>query len=254
LHFNRFEILIFIMTPQVVPYKDTPDSKKNQVQRMFDGIAHRYDFLNHFLSFGIDHSWRKRAIKKLSPFKPATILDVATGTGDFAIAAMSLHPTSVIGVDISQEMLNIGIEKVKHAKLTSKINFALADAESLPFPDHSFDAATCAFGVRNFENPLKGLTEIHRILKPGGKLVIIEFSNPARFPFKQFYRLYFNSLLPLMGKWISKDKSAYSYLPESVSYFPQGEKFMEILKNAGFSNSSASLLSFGIVSLYFAER
>ncbi len=242
------------MNQQVLPYKDIPDSKKRQVQRMFNGIAHRYDFLNHFLSFGIDQTWRKKAIRKLRVFKPDTILDVATGTGDFAIAALKISPTRVIGVDISQEMLNIGIEKIKHAKLTEKINFALADAENLPFPDDSFDAATCAFGVRNFENPLLGLTEIYRVLKPGGKLVILEFSNPSRFPFKYFYRLYFNTLLPLMGKWISKDKSAYSYLPESVSYFPQGEKFLEILKNAGFSNPSFSLLSFGIVSLYFAER
>ena len=133
MHYNRSEILIFLMTPQVVPYKDIPESKKNQVQRMFDGIAHRYDFLNHFLSFGIDHSWRKKAIKKLKMYKPATILDVATGTGDFAIAALKIEPTRVIGVDISQEMLNVGIEKIKHAKLTGKINFALADAENLPF-------------------------------------------------------------------------------------------------------------------------
>ena len=242
------------MTPQVLPYKDIPDSKKSQVRRMFDGIAHRYDFLNHFLSFGIDQTWRKKAIRRLKIYKPDTILDIATGTGDFAIAALKISPTRVIGVDISQEMLNIGIEKIKHAKLTGKINFALADAENLPFPDDSFDAATCAFGVRNFENPLLGLTEIYRVLKPGGKLVILEFSNPARFPFRYFYRLYFHTLLPLLGKWISKDKSAYNYLPESVSLFPQGEKFLEILKGAGFTNPSVSLLSFGIVSLYFAER
>jgi len=242
------------MTPQVVPYKDISDSKKSQVRRMFDGIAHRYDFLNHFLSFGIDQSWRKRAIHKLVESKPETILDVATGTGDFAIAALKISPTKVIGVDISQEMLNIANDKIKHAKLTHKINFALGDAENLPFPDNSFDAATCAFGVRNFENPLQGLSEIYRVLKPGGKIVILEFSNPGNFPFKYFYRLYFHSLLPMMGRLISKDKSAYSYLPESVSNFPQGEKFIDILKTAGFSNASSSLLSFGIVSLYFAER
>jgi demethylmenaquinone methyltransferase/2-methoxy-6-polyprenyl-1,4-benzoquinol methylase len=242
------------MNPQVVPYKDDQESKKTQVRKMFDGIAYRYDFLNHFLSFGIDHSWRKKAIRKLSVFKPLTILDVATGTGDFAIAALKISPQKIIGVDISQEMLNIGIAKIKHSKLTDKISFALADAENLPFPDNSFDAATCAFGVRNFENPVQGLIEIHRILKPGGILVVLEFSNPGRFPLKQLYRLYFHTLLPLMGKLISKDKSAYKYLPESVSYFPQGVQFMDILKEAGFSKTSSSLLSFGIVSLYFAER
>jgi demethylmenaquinone methyltransferase/2-methoxy-6-polyprenyl-1,4-benzoquinol methylase len=242
------------MNPQIVPYKDDQESKKTQVRKMFDGIAYRYDFLNHFLSFGIDRSWRKEAIRKLSVYKPETILDVATGTGDFAIAALKISPQKVIGVDISQEMLNIGIAKIEHSKLTDKINFALADVENLPFPDNSFDAATCAFGVRNFENPVKGLTEIHRILKPEGILVVLEFSNPGRFPLKQLYRLYFHTLLPLMGKLISKDKSAYKYLPESVSYFPQGVQFMDILKEAGFSKTSSSLLSFGIVSLYFAER
>jgi demethylmenaquinone methyltransferase / 2-methoxy-6-polyprenyl-1,4-benzoquinol methylase len=242
------------MAPQVVPYKNVPESKKSQVQKMFDGIAHRYDFLNHFLSFGVDHSWRKNAIRKLQPFKPATILDVATGTGDLAIAALKIAPQKVIGVDISQSMIDVGIEKIENAKLTNYVNFALADAENLPFPDESFDAATCAFGVRNFENPLIGLSEIHRVLKPAGKIVILEFSNPGKFPFKYFYKFYFNTILPLMGRWISKDKSAYSYLPESVSYFPQGEKFIELLNKAGFKNASFSLLSFGIVSLYFAER
>jgi demethylmenaquinone methyltransferase/2-methoxy-6-polyprenyl-1,4-benzoquinol methylase len=242
------------MISQVVPYKDVQESKKSQVRKMFDAIAYRYDFLNHFLSFGIDKSWRKKAIRKLSPSKPATILDVATGTGDFAIAALKISPQKVIGVDISQEMLNVGLSKIKIAKLTEKINFALADAENLPFPDDSFDAAICAFGVRNFENPLKGLSEIHRVLKPESKLIILEFSYPDRFPFKHIYRFYFQTLLPLLGRWISKDKSAYSYLPESVSSFPQGENFLEILRKAGFSKVSVTLLSFGIVSLYFAER
>jgi demethylmenaquinone methyltransferase / 2-methoxy-6-polyprenyl-1,4-benzoquinol methylase len=242
------------MTSPVVPYKDIKESKKSQVRRMFDGIAFRYDFLNHFLSFGVDRSWRKRAIRELGRYKPATILDVATGTGDFAIAALKISPQKVIGVDISQEMLNVGLSKIKHAKLADRINFALADAENLPFPDESFDAATCAFGVRNFENPVLGLIEIYRILKPGGTLIILEFSNPDKFPFKHFYRLYFNHLLPLMGKWLSRDKSAYHYLPESVSGFPQGEQFIRMLEKSGFSKAGSTLLSFGIVSLYFAER
>ena len=242
------------MTPQVVPYKDIQESKKSQVRQMFDGIAYRYDFLNHFLSFGIDQSWRRKAIRKLGFFKPTTILDVATGTGDFAIAAMKLSPQKIIGVDISQEMLNVGLAKIRNTKFEDKINFALADAENLPFPDNSFDSAICAFGVRNFENPLKGLTEIYRVLIPEGKLIILEFSNPGKFPFKHFYNFYFFTVLPLMGKWISKDKSAYRYLPESVSNFPQGEEFIELLKKAGFSKAGSKLLTFGIVSLYFAER
>lgn len=242
------------MTPQVVPYKDIKESKKSQVRKMFDGIAHRYDFLNHFLSFGIDKSWRRKAIRLLGISKPNNILDVATGTGDFAIAAMKISPQKVIGVDISQEMLNVGLAKIKNAKLTKKINFALADIENLPFPDNSFDAAICAFGVRNFENPLKGLSEIFRVLTPDGKLIILEFSNPGKFPFKYLYNFYFFYVLPFMGKWISKDKAAYSYLPESVSNFPQGDDFIELLKNAGFCKTGCKLLSFGIVSLYFAQR
>ena len=242
------------MSTEVVPYNNTGESKKLQVRKMFDHIAHRYDFLNHFLSFGTDKAWRRKAILRLKENKPLAILDVATGTGDFALEAIRINPQSVTGVDISEEMLSIAKEKIAKAGLEKQIHFQWADAEDLPFADGSFDASTVAFGVRNFENALKGLAEINRVLKAGGILVILEFSMPTRFPFKQVYTFYFHRLLPLIGKWVSKDHSAYTYLPDSVSAFPQGEEFVGWLLRAGFREAEFNPLTFGVVNLYVARK
>lgn len=242
------------MSPEVVPYNNAGESKKLQVRKMFDNIAHRYDFLNHFLSFGTDRAWRRKAIRKLKEHNPISILDVATGTGDFAMEAMRISPQSVTGVDISEEMLSIAREKVAKAGLGNQISFQWADAEELPFAAESFDASTVAFGVRNFENVLKGLSEINRVLKTGGILVILEFSMPTRFPFRQVYAFYFRKLLPLIGKWVSKDHSAYTYLPDSVSAFPQGDEFTGWLLRAGFREAEFKPLTFGVVNLYMARK
>ena len=242
------------MSPEVLPYDLPGEPKKTQVRRMFDNIAHRYDFLNHFLSFGSDRRWRRKAVKKLSDLKPASILDVATGTGDFALEGSRLQPQRIMAVDFSEEMLEIARNKVARAGLSGKIEFQWADAEDLPFPDTSFEAATVAFGVRNFGNPLKGLSEMHRVLVDGGKLVVLEFAMPRAFPFRQVYAFYFKRFLPAIGRWVSKDNSAYSYLPDSVQAFPQGEEFIELLQRAGFAKAEFTRLSFGIVCLYLATR
>ncbi len=239
---------------QVVPYKEENLSKKEQVARMFDNISHRYDFLNHFLSLGIDKGWRKRAIRILAPSKPKLMLDVATGTGDFAIQALSLKPERIIGVDISEGMLEVGRKKMVTKGVSTIIDMVLADSENLPFEENKFDAVTVAFGVRNFEHLSKGLSEIFRVMKPGALVVILEFSRPRSFPFKQVYNFYFKTILPKLGSWISKDKSAYSYLPESVEAFPDGDAFIAILKEVGFKNVSCELLTFGISSIYIAQK
>lgn len=239
---------------QVVPYKEENLSKKEQVARMFDNISHRYDFLNHFLSLGIDKGWRKRAIRILAPTKPKLMLDVATGTGDFAIQALSLNPERIIGVDISEGMLDEGRKKMVSKGVSTIIDMVQADSENLPFEENKFDAVTVAFGVRNFEDLPKGLSEILRVMKPGALVVILEFSRPRRFPFKQVYNFYFKTILPKLGSWISRDKSAYSYLPESVEAFPDGDAFMTILKDVGFKNVSCELLTFGISSIYTAQK
>jgi demethylmenaquinone methyltransferase/2-methoxy-6-polyprenyl-1,4-benzoquinol methylase len=239
---------------QVVPYKEENLSKKEQVARMFDNISHRYDFLNHFLSLGIDKGWRKRAIRILAPTKPRLMLDVATGTGDFAIQALTLNPERIIGVDISAGMLDVGRKKIETKGLSSVIDMVQADSENLPFEENKFDAVTVAFGVRNFENLSKGLGEILRVMKPGALVVILEFSRPRRFPFKQVYNFYFKTILPKLGSWISRDKSAYSYLPESVEAFPDGDAFMNILKEVGFKNISCEPLTFGISSIYISQK
>ena len=238
----------------VNPYKNSESGKKAQVEEMFDQIAPKYDFLNHFLSLGIDKLWRKKAIRILKPFQPKEILDLATGTGDLAIAALRLKPDKVVGIDISEGMLRKGREKLKRKSLQDRIELIQADSEDLPFDDLSFDALTVAFGVRNFEDLQKGLNEMFRVLKPGGAFVILEFSRPERFPFKEIYNFYFFKILPKIGKIISRDGSAYTYLPESVEAFPDGDEFLCRLGDAGFSELSFKRLSFGVASLYTGVR
>lgn len=238
----------------VVPYKEESIGKKQQVARMFNNISGRYDFLNHFLSLGIDIRWRKKAIQFLKPFQPKTILDVATGTGDFAFEAMALKPDKITGVDISEGMLAVGKKKVAAGGLTDTIELVYGDSENLPFPDNSYDAVIVAFGVRNFENLDKGLGEIHRVIKPGGHIVVLEFSKPSATPMKQLYQFYFRYILPVIGRLVSKDKAAYTYLPESVQAFPDGDRFLDHLKRAGFSQTNCMPLTLGISSLYTAAK
>lgn len=243
------------MSKTVTPYKEATASKKQQVATMFDNISGTYDFLNHFLSLGIDVIWRKEAIRSLLSIKPKLILDVATGTGDFAFESLKiLNPDKIIGVDISQGMLNVAKEKIAKRKLEDKIEVQLGDSERLLFGDHTFDAVTVAFGVRNFENLQKGLDDIYRVLKPGGKAVVLEFSNPKQFPIKQLYNFYFNTILPLFGKLFSKDNSAYKYLPESVAQFPDGEEFVDLLKKAGFKDAQSKPQTFGICTIYIGSK
>ena len=221
---------------------------------MFNSISGRYDFLNHFLSLGIDKAWRKKAIKILAKSNPKIILDVATGTADFAIQALSINPDKVVGVDISEGMLAVGRNKIQKRSLSNKIELKSGDSENLPFSDNNFDAVTVGFGVRNFENLQKGLREINRVMKPGATLVILEFSRPRRFPVKQGYNFYFKFVLPKIGRWVSRDKSAYTYLPESVEAFPDGDKFLAILHETGFKNTACKPLTFGVSSIYTAQK
>lgn len=221
---------------------------------MFDNISYRYDFLNHFLSLGIDKLWRRKAVRLLKPYNPKFILDVATGTGDFAIQALTLNPEKITGVDISEGMLDMGRKKMISRGLQNKIEMVSGDSENLPFTDNNFDAVTVGFGVRNFENLEKGLSEIYRVMKPGATLAVLEFSRPRRFPFKQVYNFYFKAILPKIGLWISKDKAAYTYLPESVDAFPDGDDFIAILETIGFKNTSCTTLTFGISSIYLAQK
>ncbi len=239
---------------QIVPYKNKNIDKKEQVALMFDNISHKYDFLNHFLSFGIDRSWRKKAIRMLKPYQPSRILDVATGTGDFAIEALKLGPEKVVGVDISKGMLDIGRKKLSRAGLEDKVELLYGDSENLQFGNNKFDAVIVAFGVRNFENLDKGISEIYRVLDKKGKVVILEFSRPRRFPFKQLYEFYFKNILPWIGRVVSKDQSAYTYLPESVHAFPEGTDFLNILEKAGFKNRKWIPLTLGISSIYWGEK
>lgn len=234
----------------VVPYKESGQSKKEQVAGMFDKIAGTYDFLNHFLSLGIDVQWRKKVVSELQDVTHDEILDVATGTADLAIALASLKPGKIIGVDIAEKMLKVGSKKLEKKGLNELISLEYGDSENLPFESNSFDAVTVSFGVRNFENLDKGIAEINRVLKPNGKTVILEFSHPEAFPFKQLYNLYFLNVLPLFGRMFSNDKTAYSYLPESVKAFPSGDKFLGHLKIAGFKNTKCKKLTLGICSIY----
>jgi demethylmenaquinone methyltransferase/2-methoxy-6-polyprenyl-1,4-benzoquinol methylase len=238
----------------VIPYKDNSESKKEQVATMFNNISKKYDFLNHFLSLGIDILWRKKAIKLLQESQPKQILDIATGTGDFAIEALKLNPKKVTGIDISEGMLSVGKEKIKKKGLQDLIELKLGDSENLEFHSNTFDAYTAAFGVRNFENLEKGLTEMLRVLKPGGTSIILEFSKPTAFPVKQLYNFYFNYMLPGIGKLVSKDSSAYTYLPESVDAFPDGKKFVSILTKVGYKDIKEIRLMFGIASIYKSNK
>jgi len=239
----------------VVPYKDSDDNKKAQVASMFDNISPKYDLLNRVLSFGIDIYWRKQALKFLKKQKPKYMLDIATGTADFAIESLkTLKAEKIIGVDISEGMLSLGRVKLKEKSLSDKIELLSGDSENLQFPDNTFDAITVAFGVRNFENLEKGLKEMFRVLKPGGGVVILEFSKPTAFPIKQLYWFYSNTILPFLGRLISSDASAYTYLPESVKAFPDGKTFTDILVNCGFSYTEGKKLSFGIVSAYYGRK
>ena len=238
----------------VLPYKNQAGSKKEQVAEMFNSISKKYDFLNHFLSMGIDILWRRKAIKQLRDIQPKLILDVATGTGDLAIEALSLKPDKVIGVDISQGMLDMGQKKLEKMNLTDKIELQLGDSEQLLFDDNKFDAAVVAFGVRNFQDLEKGLSDMHRVLRTGGKLVVLEFSQPTKFPMKQLYGFYFNVILPLIGRFVSSDNSAYTYLPESVAKFPFGKKFTDTLEKIGFKETQCIPLTFGISSIYVGKK
>jgi demethylmenaquinone methyltransferase/2-methoxy-6-polyprenyl-1,4-benzoquinol methylase len=231
-----------------------PTGKKVKVEAMFNDIAPKYDFLNHFLSLGIDIRWRKKVRELLAPYKPKTILDVATGTGDLAIELSKLHPDQIIGLDIAANMLQIGKEKIKTKKLDQIIEMQLGDSENMPFKDYSFDAVTVAFGVRNFEDLQKGLKEMHRVLKHGGTATILEFSKPKIFPVKQLYNFYFKYILPGFGKLVSKSKDAYTYLPESVSVFPEDKEFINELEKAGFRGNRQKRLSMGIATLYSANK
>ncbi len=228
--------------------------KKEQVGRMFDNIAPRYDLLNRVLSVGIDRLWRKRVVRILADNgPPRQILDVATGTADLAIESLRLHPERVIGVDIAEEMLAVGREKISAIGAAEVITLQTGDAESLPFPDNTFDAVTVAFGVRNFENLGLGLSEMSRVLRPGGTVVILEFSQPRVFPIKQLYSVYSRYILPRVGRAVSRDEGAYTYLPESVAAFPDGAQMVGIVERAGFADVRVDRLTFGIVSIYHGK-
>lgn len=239
---------------QVVPDAGSNLSKKEQVADMFNDIAGKYDFLNHFLSLGIDKGWRKKAIAEVQKVQPKLILDVATGTGDLAIAASKLNPQHITGVDIAEQMLEVGRKKIAGLGLAQTISLQTGDSEALPFATNSFDAVTCAYGVRNFETLDKGLAEMARVMRPGGKLAILEFSKPARFPVKQLYNFYFRYILPLLGKMVSKNSRAYTYLPESVMAFPEGKALCDRLEKAGFKEAKARPLTLGITTLYTATK
>lgn len=245
--------MVMYQQETIKPYHE--GEKAKQVEAMFDNIAPTYDTLNHRLSWDIDRSWRKRAIKILAPHHPQIILDIATGTGDFAIlSAQMLKPVKLIGTDISEGMMKIGKEKVERLGLEQTISFEKEDCLHLSYEDNSFDAVTAAFGIRNFADLDKGLKEMCRVLKPGGHLSIVELTTPVSFPMRPLFRLYSHSILPLYGRLISKDGNAYSYLTKTIEAFPQGERMMDILRQAGFSQTSFRRLTFGICTLYTATK
>ncbi|MBE7175988.1 MAG: bifunctional demethylmenaquinone methyltransferase/2-methoxy-6-polyprenyl-1,4-benzoquinol methylase UbiE [Mucilaginibacter polytrichastri] len=243
------------MQNTVTPYRRENETKKEQVADMFNNISGTYDFLNHFMSLGIDKIWRKIAIGELKKDKPKRIIDVASGTGDFAFEAIKiLQPEKITGVDIAQKMLDIADKKARKRGLQERYETRLGDSENLPFDSGSFDALTVAYGVRNFEHLDKGLAEMLRVLKPGAKAVILEFSKPKYFPVKQLYHFYFHYVTPGIGKIFSKDARAYSYLPESVAAFPDGKEFLERMKNAGYTDTKCRPLAFGICSIYTGRK
>ncbi len=241
------------MSETVKPYSPQ-GSKKEQVAGMFNNIAGNYDFLNHFLSLNIDKIWRRKLIRFIAQNQPKQILDIATGTGDLAIAALRIHPDKVHGIDISEGMLAVGQQKITDRKLSDKIILQKGDAENIPFQDDSFDALTVAFGARNFEDLNKGLQEMYRVCRPGGVCAVLEFSMPKHFPVKQLYTFYFKYILPVLGKLVSKDQSAYTYLPESVQAFPQYEAFTARMEAAGFSQCHVKTLSMGIACIYLGYK
>ena len=238
----------------VVPYKNQNKGKKEQVADMFNSISHKYDFLNHLLSGGIDIIWMRKAIKLLKNKGIKKVLDIATGTGDFAIEALKINPDKIVGVDISEGMLAFGKEKIKKMGLEKTIQLQKGDSEKLPFSDNSFDAVIVSFGVRNFENLQKGLTDMFRVTKPGGYCLILEFSNPRKFPMKQLYTFYSKYCLPFLGKMISKDPSAYTYLPESIKAFPSGNDFIDVMEKCGFVNCKQIPLSARIATIYIGHK
>jgi demethylmenaquinone methyltransferase/2-methoxy-6-polyprenyl-1,4-benzoquinol methylase len=241
------------MSKIIKPYKDSALGKKEQVAQMFDTISENYDGLNRVISLGIDVKWRKEVVQIVGKNNPKQILDIATGTGDLAIMMAELNPDRIVGLDISSGMLAVGKQKITQAKLSNKIEMIVGDSEEMPFKDNTFDAITVSFGVRNFANLHKGITEIARVLKPTGVLVILETSNPTKFPFKQGYKLYTNFFLPIVGKLFSKDKVAYSYLSESANSFPFGTAFNNILQKNGFKHTKAKPVTFGVATIYTAS-
>jgi demethylmenaquinone methyltransferase/2-methoxy-6-polyprenyl-1,4-benzoquinol methylase len=242
------------MSKKIIPYQNSDLSKKGQVEKMFNNISKEYDILNRVISFGIDISWRKKIVKILKSKNPSIILDVATGTGDLAIELVKTNAKKIIGLDISKGMLDVGIDKIKHKNLNNTIEMVIGDSENLKYEDNFFDAVTVSFGVRNFESLDLGLREIFRVLKPNGSLVILETSNPTKFPFKQFYTVYSKFILPTIGKIFSKDKLAYNYLSESSAEFPYGEKFNNILKKIGFTSVVDFPQTFGVATIYVASK
>ncbi len=228
--------------------------KKEQVQSMFNDIAVQYDFLNHFLSAGVDKLWRKKVRKLLTSSHPQVILDVATGTGDLAIELTKLNPKSITGIDIAGDMLEIGRRKLEKQELSNLITLTVGDSEQIHFPDNHFDAVTVAFGVRNYENLHKGLKEMNRVMKPHGTVAILEFSKPHAFPVKHLYNFYFKNILPLLGKMVSKNSEAYTYLPQSVSRFPEDTAFLEEMRKAGYKNPAQRRLTFGIATIYTGTK
>ena len=229
-------------------------AKKEKVQEMFNGIAPKYDLLNHLLSMGIDKSWRRKAMRELEGGRRGTVLDIACGTGDFSIEALRHGVERVVGADISENMLAVAREKAREKGLEDRLEFRYGDSENLDFEDGTFDAVTGAFGVRNFEHLERGLAEMCRVLRPGGKVVVLEFSTPERFPMKQLYRFYFKQILPRVGGFVSGDRKAYEYLPASVFAFPQGDRFLQIMRSCGYRNVAQRRLTFGIASLYTGEK
>ncbi len=242
------------MSEKITPYKNSNDSKKKQVTEMFDTISKNYDGLNRVISFGIDIKWRNKVVELVKKNNPKTILDVATGTGDLAINLTRTGANKIVGLDISPGMLEVGKEKVNEKKLSSVIDMVLGDGEKIDFEDDYFDAITVSFGVRNFENLEQGLSEIYRVLKPGGIFVVLETSIPTKTPFKQGYHFYSKKILPLIGRMFSKDKVAYSYLSESAANFPYGEAFNNILSKIGFTNVNDLPQTFGVATIYTSSK
>ena len=242
------------MAQKVIPYKESDLGKKEQVTQMFDKVSSNYDFLNRLLTFGIDVSWRKKVVKMVADQNAKTILDIATGTGDLAIMLSGTNADKIIGLDISPGMLEVGKKKVEQLNLTDKIEMVIGDSENLSYADHTFDAITVGFGVRNFEDLEKGLSEIYRVLKPNGIFVVLETSQPTKFPVKQGFTFYSKYIIPTVGKLFSKDKNAYDYLPESAAAFPYGEEFNNILLKTGFNTSKVYPQTFGISTIYQAFK